>query len=1309
MTNLVVNQVPDVTIDVVSDDLININLVEQPSVNVQFDVAQGPSGPKGDEGSVTQEMLSVLSQATAQASLAQGYASAASSVVQQDLSGVNSAALHRSPNAVTAMFVYDTSKDSDGGAWTEKCQHTSWYNEAINGKWLGAQPSEVYARNEGATLGSELVTNGDFSSGTTGWNLGVGSGALSTVGGRLRITSTVNGTTTLIATSALTTVVGKTYKVVLGYGYKTVYNAFNVNVSNALNGTSAYSTNSFGGVGAGSIGTSVVVFTATATTTYVVLRADSSASNVIGDYVEFDNISVKEVTAQTTQTGDYFQLTTDGKFYRLNATSGTTEVFRGNKRDFPRLSAIVAEASSVTIYDLTEPGRPMWMRFVRGAASSTMNMVGTSTISLNNMAQVNAVLAIGTNDSGVFLIDFSKDRRLRTQIVNTASYNGRIAQRNDGLGQTADLAGGLVNNVVNAVAMTVLPDAPVDPVTGLKVPTIAVGTQGGTSFIRHDGTVVSAANNPSTVAKLLCTADGVWASRNASIGQVYFYSYRSIYSGAISSPPGYAFGTPIRDGGVYVLAGNRTVAIAGTAPTLSKELTIIRVPNDLNIKRTQATIANTFNTGHMVGDIRRTYLADVDAGSVTGPELVTNGTFDTDTTGWTSSTVYASTAAVVSGELQVTATAGFGRQLQAITCVVGKTYQISGKARVVSAGNAVLGITTSSIGAAQTTIVGTSSATFVSGSLTFTATTTTYYVVLGELNGSSGVVTAFDNISVKEVVADRSYKTQGASINGTLTKTAVASAAQLVAYSGFSAANYLREPYSADLDFGTGEWTCSAWVNIPTILPVDNFPVVGSELVTNGTFDTDTGWTKGTGWTISDGTAVKSSSASSARINQGTSVTGKIYKVTFTIVSINGYQIWASVGGQDTQTITTTGTYTFLVVGGSQPSLGFGFVAVGATVAVIDNVSFVEVGSVPIIDRSHSTGAKIHLGMNGIGRLEATAFDGTTTRTVTTSAAYNTATWLKAEVDYTTDGTLAISVNGVEVAATRGSPLLTLNNSNAVLTIGNSYALNAPFPGSIALLKFSATVPTAEQSAWMYEQEKQMFRDGAQICLPDSGSIVDLTYDDATDKWIAISATNESEWSGLIRTSVTASPAGSYSKASSTSGIQLLARTTTNPGVDVTIPSYGLREELVRRSESAAKLNARLATFDYVGGFTANTTSGSTAITSTSGLTYPTSYIGARISGSGIPANTFVVAVSGTTIYISAAATATASSVQISFVDFILPVGYEARVVQSSGQNRTEGSTKDYIRLFDGFKETIRFNTAPGYTAAVQIQAGSSQ
>ena len=30
------------------------------------------------------------------------------------------------------IFVYDTRKDSDGGAWRHRTQKTSWYNEAVS-------------------------------------------------------------------------------------------------------------------------------------------------------------------------------------------------------------------------------------------------------------------------------------------------------------------------------------------------------------------------------------------------------------------------------------------------------------------------------------------------------------------------------------------------------------------------------------------------------------------------------------------------------------------------------------------------------------------------------------------------------------------------------------------------------------------------------------------------------------------------------------------------------------------------------------------------------------------------------------------------------------------------------------------------------------------------------------------------------------------------------------------------------------------------------------------------------------------------
>ena len=39
------------------------------------------------------------------------------------------ATIYGTSSTVYDVFVYDTRKDSDGGAWRKRCQHTSWYNE----------------------------------------------------------------------------------------------------------------------------------------------------------------------------------------------------------------------------------------------------------------------------------------------------------------------------------------------------------------------------------------------------------------------------------------------------------------------------------------------------------------------------------------------------------------------------------------------------------------------------------------------------------------------------------------------------------------------------------------------------------------------------------------------------------------------------------------------------------------------------------------------------------------------------------------------------------------------------------------------------------------------------------------------------------------------------------------------------------------------------------------------------------------------------------------------------------------------------
>ena len=130
-----------------------------------------------------------------------------------------------------------------------------------------------------ATLGSELVTNGTFDSSTTGWT--GSSTTLSAQSGWLRAESV---STPAFAYQAISTVVGKVYTI--AGEWRSSAGTWRIVV-----GTSAGNTNIYTSSIAGS-GTVDATFTATTTTTYVSVR---SVTITVGDYVEIDNVTVKEV------------------------------------------------------------------------------------------------------------------------------------------------------------------------------------------------------------------------------------------------------------------------------------------------------------------------------------------------------------------------------------------------------------------------------------------------------------------------------------------------------------------------------------------------------------------------------------------------------------------------------------------------------------------------------------------------------------------------------------------------------------------------------------------------------------------------------------------------------------------------------------------------------------------------------------------------------------------------------------------------------------------------------------------------------
>ena len=133
------------------------------------------------------------------------------------------------------------------------------------------------------------------------------------------------------------------------------------------------------------------------------------------------------------------------------------------------------------------------------------------------------------------------------------------------------------------------------------------------------------------------------------------------------------------------------------------------------------------------------------------------------------------------------------------------------------------------------------------------------------------------------------------------------------------------------------------------ILSVKPEPSLGSELVTNGGFDTDSDWTKQTSWSISGGAANYDFLSDAKYIRQtllsGGFVAGKVYKINFDITSGTAYMNVSSNGGGLISLNTySVGSYSIQVTASVNGSdlLIYGRNTSG-TAFSIDNVSVKEV------------------------------------------------------------------------------------------------------------------------------------------------------------------------------------------------------------------------------------------------------------------------------------------------------------------------------------------------------------------------------
>ena len=165
-------------------------------------------------------------------------------------------------------------------------------------------------------------------------------------------------------------------------------------------------------------------------------------------------------------------------------------------------------------------------------------------------------------------------------------------------------------------------------------------------------------------------------------------------------------------------------------------------------------------------------------------------------------------------------------------------------------------------------------------------------------------------------------------------------------------------PNSGDGDFDFSRGSNATRVNKDGL--IETMPLeLGEELVTNGSFATDSGWVKGTGVTIS-GSSLNLTGVSSAYATQsGVFVNGKNYRLSFEIKSSNGatLSVFAGLGNSLTNELlaSSVGDYSIeFAATGSDDKIYLGNLFTGS----IDNVSVKEVLSgydTPRLDYSDSS------------------------------------------------------------------------------------------------------------------------------------------------------------------------------------------------------------------------------------------------------------------------------------------------------------------------------------------------------------------
>ena len=556
--------------------------------------------------------------------------------------------------------------------------------------------------------------------------------------------------------------------------------------------------------------------------------------------------------------------------------------YRGRRKEFPAVALIVAiydTLNRVVIYDADDPNMSMWMMYERNSSQQPyFNFAANGANHLGNyepfnVSALNGTICVATQrpsghlgnlNAGLRMFRFIEDDCIATNDNRIVKFTTPIAQRNDMIISYYNIQDhnqyneAIVSSNALSVDMVVLPGAPIDGYTKLPIPTIAVGTEGGVSIMRDTGDTVDlgyTSTNDNNRGIILTKSGKVrYLSRSLGTnspggGNFFIFSYTNPVTdglGADSPDLDYSYGNT--GNGLYKLTtqwegdgGGGTTKLTHLTKINDDEFAVgsneygaigfhrIIEPKTPSHDHVPVPMINKtgkdYNTGWFVGNNRGVWCCDTSTTNATATNLITNGTFDSNTTGWSAGN--GATLTATGGKLKIESTQNNSYAYQTVTTVAYRAYVLT--LDFPTDGNASLWVRIGTGGAASVDLINANAIAEGSQHLgyNFVATSTSTTISLMISQSGSGKTVYVDNVVLQVGEADRSVYRNNLAVMGTVPKNKVATGSDLVAYGPFSSSNLLYYPTNShgygsfnDYELGTyNDFYISGWFKASDATP----------------------------------------------------------------------------------------------------------------------------------------------------------------------------------------------------------------------------------------------------------------------------------------------------------------------------------------------------------------------------------------------------------------------------------------------------------------------------------------------------------